>query len=470
MKKTPFIIGLSLAAILSLTGCGNNTSNDAATIDKLSGQLDRVVNTVSAITTLDDSDASVSNLSKKFDSTASLSKLSSTYQSAKIASSNIETNKQKILRKVKLIKRDLAGGVKLGNENVRAISELTSAMQRYTTNLNKTKSDYRNTIGGISKLSNLEGSEIEAKITRLSCCVEARDCYMNNILCTLDNIQSILDGLEKEDEDKTETPAQDKEIKKPLDEEVKPEPETEKPQENKDYLDNHDDGNYLDRHDGNVSNVNNEVSEPAANPGYNFNGANGGYGFYPNGYNGAYGNGVYGNAPYRNSLFNPNRNTDTYGPGITNIDTYRNYGNGMYEGGAYGYGNGRHFGGSNGVNNVAEPEIDEELLPAEDAEDIKADVTEEKTETQEKKIVEAKLSEVKKPIKEVNGSQNKKPTVPAKALDKQIEKEEDKLKVKSVQTENVSEELAGEDKVKGHTQTVAALADVNQTIEELIKD
>lgn len=482
MKKSPFIIGLSLAAILALTGCGNNTSNDAAVIDKLSGQLDRVVNTVSAITTLNEGDVSLSNMSNKITNKTSLSKLSGAYQSAKNLSTNIENNKQSVLKKVKMIKRDIAGDVKLGNENARAISELTSAMQRYTTSLNKTKSDYRNTVRSMSKLSNFEGSEIDAKITRLSCCMEARDCYMNNILCTLDNIQSILDGLEDEDsktDEKLEEPAPNEAQK-----EAQPPIEQKPMDENKDYLDNHDDGNYLDRHDNNTSNMNAEIPQPAIQPGYNMNGTNG-WGAYPNngwGYNG------YNNGGYGNGMFNPNRNTDTYGPGITNIDTYRNFGNGMYGNGMYGYGNGRHFGGSNGVNNVAEPEIANETPvieePAEfttanveEPEEIKEEAVKEEMSSngEQKEILNAKAFDVKKPIKQNRSSpNNQKAPIPSKALDRAIApekkddaEEENSLKVKSVQADT---EVTGEEKVKGHTQTVSSLADVNETIEKLIKE
>ncbi len=467
MKKSPFIIGLSLAAILTLTGCGNNTSNDAAVIDKLSGQLDRVVNTVSAVTTFKEGDISVDNVSKKVTNNISLSKLSGAYQSAKRISSNIETNKQSVLKKVKMIKRDIAGGVKLGNENARAISELTSAMQRYTTNLNKTKSDYRNTVRSISKLSNFEGSEIDAKITRLSCCMEARDCYMNNILSTLNNIQSILDGLDNEEE----APNEKVEVPNEAEDKIEPPIEKKPMDENKDYLDIHDDGNFLDRHDGETGDISAEVPQPAMQPGYNMNGANGRNG-YPNngwGYNG-YNNGAYGNG-----VFNPNRNTDTYGPGITNIDTYRNFGNGMYGNGVQGYGNGRHFGGSNGVNSMSEPEIKEEPIAIEEPTEIAAATMEEPIENALKEaqnmahdkteVQAAKIFDIKKPIKENRTlSPTEKPIVPSKALDKKMDKD---LKVKSVQADN---ETNGEEKVKGHTQTVSSLADVNETIEKLIKE
>ncbi len=535
MKKSPFILGLSLAAVFALTGC-NNTANDQAILNRLSGQLDRVVNTVASVSTTNEGNLSISNVSKQFSSmpSESFSRLSNAYQSAKTIATTIEDNKELVLRKVKIIKKEIAGGLELGNENAKAISELTSAMQRYTTSLNKTKSDYKNTVKSIAKVN--DSTQLDAKITRLSCCLEARDCYLKNIIMSLDNIQSILDAAENNQAENGEQ-TDNSEVNNSSDSENKDNNaitiDTDKLL--RDMLEERlRNGNCPDRNcftpnncpDGNcysngncpdgycppsqntgiapqsapIKDSNVQEAEAPIYNGYNFNY---GYGGYPNGYNNGYGQYGYGNGYYGNSMFNPNRNTDTYGPGVTNIDTYRGYGNGAFGG----YGANRHFGGSNGINNVdpiddmapapiIEPKAEEEASPI--TEQINS--VEKQVETP---VLEVKAEESVAQTEPVRHNTNKKqspaqksarakhskpevaqdmeqPKAAAEVTETSLQQVEnvteeitEELKVKSVIAEPIIEEAKtdedGEDKVKGHTQTVAALMDVNKEIEKLIK-
>ena len=144
MKKT-LIFGLTLVSAFAFTGC--STSNEEAIMDRLSHQLDRTTNAVNLVANDNANELTLEGVSKLFNDKATqtdLTTLSNAYQaSAKSAASTSESS-NKIHWKIKRIKKSLAGGIKLGNENASAINDLTTSMQKYTTSLNKTKSDYLN--------------------------------------------------------------------------------------------------------------------------------------------------------------------------------------------------------------------------------------------------------------------------------------------------------------------------------------
>ena len=476
MKKTLFIAGLSLATILTMTGC-NNTSNEEAIIDNLSHQLDKTTNTVSSVTLEPTDNLNVEGVSKILSNSSSNSfaKLSNIYQNAKNTSSDIEKNKTEILSKAKMLKKEIAGGVNLGNKNASAISELTSSMQKYTTNLGKTKSDYKNTIKSIAKQMNtIDENELDAKATRLNCCLEARNCYLKNILLTLNNIENILTNLDNQE----------------------------------DYNLNYDNANQsLD--------MNNVITSEQTSESANLQQENAMINNYP--YYNQYEN--FNN--YRNNTFNPNRNTDTYGPGITNIDTYRNYGYNNYNNGYYnGYNNfqgNRHFGGSNGVNNITIKENDLEKKTNNVTETSDENLYSNNSNEENNVVVETDKDKVeaketssqnnqrmpvdnnsnikkypnekgfKKEISDTRGKEDTKKVLPAKTKENNINnteefndnKQED-LKIKSVMMNDDSsdqeiknnESLGVEDKdlAKGHTQSLSFLNDINKKIERLIKN
>lgn len=494
MKKTTFILGLSLSAILAVAGCANNTTNDQAVIDKLSTQLDHITNAVSAVSV-----ANIDEITREdvgglqFSAQTSLSGASQkTSQIAK----NIESNRYQILRKAKAIKKSITGGdLKLGNENARAISELTSSMQRYTNELARTKSDYRNTVRSMAKLEDAN-TQFDAKLTRLSCCLESRDCYMNNILQSLNNVESILNALENSAGGNTSTD------------------DATEQNSNKNESDwgNKTPEDYANQAPSNSTPNTQNYNLPNFNLPQNFNNSPYGYNCpdgncYPNTYcpdgncynvpanceNGyCYGNtsGVNGFAANR-GMFNPSRNTDTYGPGVTNIDTYRYTGNGY--GAGYGYGtNGqgmRHFNGSNGVNNVMPTENtdknDGALVQSEQILEVEKTATtaeNKPNETSDVKKAEAEEKDVEKIVSSSQRAENgvTKPK-PKHAETLEIETENKVKSVSAAKAENVQktdnssaeeakpagEKASGEDKVKGHTSV--AQADINQDIKELLK-
>lgn len=577
MKKSTFVLGLSLSAILAIAGCTNNTTNDQAVIDKLSTQLDRVTNTVSAVSVANIDEITREDFDGNVETISQLSRLSGSGQTASAIARNIENNRYQILRKAKAIKKSITGGqLILGNDNARAISELTTSMQKYTTELTRTKSDYRNTVRSMAKLND-PGTQFDAKLTRLSCCLESRDCYLNNILNTLNNVEGILNTASNSNGETSDSQNgqnatgqnaarqnannQNSSNRKDWGNKTPEDYANEPNGTNNGYNSSEKNLNNTNNSNNNANNSNNSGNSFGGNQNlipFNYNGycpdgnCFNGNANCPDGncYNNANcpdgncydynlncpnGNCYNGNIANTNAygmnrgLFNPGRNTDTYGPGVTNIDTYRytgnRYRNGFGNGYGYGYNNGfnrfngnnmqgmRHFNGSNGINAILPSDksndqemptsvIDETAIPVETiTEKAEAKQEAKKPENAEKfksestkQETQVETSDIEKIVSSSKHAEDGATSIqPKKAQKLDIDAD---AKVKSVeakpsenanasknnesptQPESASENqpdkatendttLQGEEKAKGHTSVVNA--DINKDIEDLVK-
>lgn len=447
MKKL-LIFGCVLAATASLAGCSG--TNESAVINRLSHQLDRTASTVNSITEDSSSELAMENIAQLLSnkaSTSQISALSDAYQSSAKAASGARELSTKINKKITAVKKAIAGNIKLGNKNTGPVNDLTSSMQKYTTSLNKTKSDYKNAAKAIYKLGDSESGQLDAKLARLSCCVEARDCYLQNLLLTLENLENILSGLEESDD----SLAPNTDIQAEQNEMVAP-----NAQQNNAFVPNAAEQNFAVPQNYNQNYIPN-----------GFNGAAGygaGYAANPYGYGYGYG--------YRGG-FNPDRNTDTYGPGVTNIDTYKFNGNN------------RRFQGSNGVTSIEAEQGQDVLEPQKEQPNEQIDFQNERPRQMnessqeienffEQQATQTLPQEQKQALQANQASLPTRPAIkPRKnAQEKQLEaepeseeKDIEEMKVRSVSTD-IEENLLPEDKVKGHTQTEA---DINKKIEKLIK-
>ena len=459
MKKLLIFAGI-LATSLSIAGCSG--TNESAVINRLSHQLDRTANTVNSINQDTSSDIAIENISRLFSdkaTTSQISVLSEAYQSSANAASGARGLSSKINKKIINIKKSIAGNLKLGNENTGTINELTTSMQKYTSNLNKTKSEYKNAAKAIYKIGEENESEqLNVKLARLSCCVEARNCYMQNLLLTLENIENILNGLEDNQNENEVVENEQNDYQNDL--------ETQNIQNNA-QIQNQIPINQ--NYNANNAYYNQQPYYPNAT---NYGGANGYNGNFNYPY--AYGNeaGGYG---WRGG-FNPDRNTDTYGPGVTNIDTYKFNGNN------------RRFNGSNGINMIDE-DFDNELDIPQDVlnhdeviNDDKVNKTMTTNESVQNENVEANETQndicslpTNPPLKKHRIMHTNENRMSLKnclnqdnnfsSEDEEIKAEDEEMKIRSVSA-NGEEEIQEEYKVKGHTQTEA---DINKDIENLIK-
>ena len=306
MKK--IFLGITAVALtLTLAACG--TSGSSAAITSLSNQLDETSNTVSNMQTVNTSDIS---LAKSLESDGLLASTRNTQQ----ALLNEELYKTDILEKTAELKSSLSKDLKLSKAQISAVKDLTTNLAKYTNSVSYSKSELSNTVKSISSLKKnvaKNSDRISAKLNRLACNSNSRSAYYENILNTLEELENILpeaSGTETNETTQTKTKNIDTYAIEPQN------------AENSETADNADNSETTDDTE-NQTNCPNCQQYPINNPNYRINGAN----------------------RYFNR-FNPNRNTDTYGPTLRNIDTYGinsyNYG---YGNAGYGYENPYNYGG-----------------------------------------------------------------------------------------------------------------------------
>ncbi len=315
MKK--IIIGMvAITMCVSLAACGNSTESTA--INNLSNQLDETSHVVSNIQTINPADVSITKPSLESLSTQS-ERLYNNAISTQTSLLSEDYYKMEILNRTSKIKADLGKDVKLSKAQANAIKDLTSLLAKYTNSVSYTKNELDSTVKSISSLKkNTEknAEKINAKLLRLASNSNTRSCYYQNILNTLDQIEDYIncDDCDKSEENaESDSSQENSSIKKNIDT----------------YLPNESEENKtVETPNSPVMPIYNSNNFNRMN--YRFmNGAYGGMYGMPNGYQ----NGMYPNAPYGyNNMYgyengaygvNPMRNTDTYGPMMRNIDTYK---------------------------------------------------------------------------------------------------------------------------------------------------
>ncbi len=350
MKK--IILGATAVALcVCLTACGNSQSN--ATMTSLSNQLDETSNAISNMQTVNPADINLTKsmletIATQDNSDAIYDNVINTQQTLL----NEEYYKTDILNKTSKIKNCLNKDIKLSKTQVSAVKDLTSNLNKYTNSIVYSKSEMNSSVKSIASMKkNVEknSDKINAKLNRLACNSNSRSSYYENLLNTLNEIDSCL-GLKCEESEKldsapvknedTQTESTQKGLTKNIDTYLSPTTEnapTNQEENNQEYNCPNCSPIVTPYNDGCMNNQ----CAPINNP--------------------VYGNNVYN----RYNRFNPNRNTDTYGPTYRNIDSFGNglYGYGMYGNGAYGYGYGMNnpygvnggFYNSNNMNRLATP-------------------------------------------------------------------------------------------------------------------
>lgn len=306
MKKI-LLGGFSLFMCVTMAACGN--SGETAAITNLSNQLDRTTNTLNSVAEIDANNLDISK--------ESLDKIATENQgtavnfqynmvTAQNSIINEEYYKTDILNKTAKIKNYLSGDVKLAKEQINIIKELSNSLSKYNNSVAYSNSEFQTTIKSINNMKkNVDKNsyKINAKLNKLACNSNARCAYYENLLNTLMQLENIL-GIENIPDN------ENNEIENDINYEIAS--DTDKNKENTTDSDNNETDNC----------PNGECQSSKTSP-----------------------------IGKRNIL---NRNIDTYGPTLRNIDTYRYYGNGYNNGYANGIYNGYAYGGygyNGGVNN-----------------------------------------------------------------------------------------------------------------------
>ncbi len=373
MKK--IILGATaLIMCVALAGCGSTTS----AITSLENQLDETANTISSIQSVNPSDISLTQ--SMLEGTSSTSDSDEIYNNSQNTQQSLATEefyKMDILNKTAKIKNNLSKDLKLSKAQISAVNDLTNSLNRYTNSVAYSKNEMDNTVKSISTMKknvDKNSDKINAKLNRLMCNSNARSTYYQNILNTLDQIETYVgcedcknDTYSYAENNHEQNFAPQKNMKK-FDMPAPEKSENVAEDVSNDIFNSNNinrlggygmNGGYLPNgangvgygagygapyginrnvgrngliynsngagygYGANGYGVNNYGADGYTNYGANGYGANGyganGYG--ANGY-GANGYGVAYNRLY-GTRFNPNRNTDTYAPLMRNIDTYQ---------------------------------------------------------------------------------------------------------------------------------------------------
>jgi len=322
MKKKFLIFGLCLAGSLSFIGCG---TNQEATLTNLANQIDLVGNTVTAVSNIE---RNITNSENNY------------YQRSKDVVKTHNRYKTAILTKNVMIKDKIKdGNLKLSKENARALSELTKNLSSNARNLEGTKGECNVSIKEINRLSSSNKdstSQISAKVTKLSNCLDSQSCYYKNLISNLNSIENIL-GIDDNSFDENFYSIDSSENETNKEKTADSSDNSDKELQNLLYqyllnnlTNNCPNGNCNNNNclDGNCNNncidgncyQNNCIDENCNNLHTENNTCVG-----ENCYNNYSGINTISNR-YKNG-FNPNRNTDSFYPWNRNIDTYRNNGN-----------------------------------------------------------------------------------------------------------------------------------------------
>ena len=323
MKKIISLGIVCLSSAFLIVGCGKN--QDAA-FTNLANQLDLLNNTVDSVSRTENNLPTLSSLTQD-----QIKSYSGIYQSTQDVLNHQDRLKTIILAKTSIIKSKISTrALKLANQNTKALTDLTQALAKDTKSLNETKSELKNSVkqfGNTIKSNNVTTAQVSAKINRLSNCIESQNCFYKNLINTLNNIENILE-IDDYSFDYSS-------IRSPF---INPQNENKNDYQELyyEFLINQNLAKDKDENNKQESCEScDESNKKENNISYNiYNNPNGFNGLY--GYNqfSPYGNQLSGPFGYRNFPYgynygygyvraNPGRNTDSYFPWISNIDTYK---------------------------------------------------------------------------------------------------------------------------------------------------
>ena len=372
MKK---IVILTICLLLSISLCGCSSTTDTQAFEKLNTELDNVSSIVSSTNTSEVAEVS-SYLSNNSSSHISLVRENAYYNMT-----DEDQLRQAVLELNSILKSSTRNKYKLGQKNASAIVELANTLKSNTAKLSDTKKDVKTYVNRIKRFSNVNTinyPQMMSAYNALNSLMNERQTYLINIYATLQEIDNILsenlvqttdnqNDVNTLDENATQYPnstsqniyydysnsnySENDSINQSLINNNQSNTrnnnqnlQTSKRSNKSNNIDTYKNGKTNNQESNttiNQSGVNENTNYQYSNTQY----GNNGYNNYNNGYNNlGYGNGAYN----RNGRINPNRNTDTFYPTRSNIDTYRYRPNfNTYN---YGYNNLNRYNGYNSNN------------------------------------------------------------------------------------------------------------------------
>ena len=334
MKGKIFLGMSALVLSLALAGCGGNSEANA--VNNLSSQLDKTNNSIATVREYSETDLDLTKETlDKLATDENCERIQRNVQVAKNALMAENYYRNSVMNETAKIKQYLSrGDIKLAKNQVSALKDLSASLSKYNNNVARSSSEFNSTFRNYNnskRSANKNPERINARLNKIACNSNARCAYYENLLNTLNQVQEILGIYNNQN-----LPNNNQII------------ENENELENSENENNAIDGNETNEENNgglvknidtyrqdvnNTNNINNVNNLPTNNNLNNTNFANN----YPNTPAGNNNMMYYpDNMIGRRHVLNPNRNTDTYGPTIRNIDTYR--GNGNYYNNGYNYG------------------------------------------------------------------------------------------------------------------------------------
>lgn len=190
MKK--FIIPcICIIAATSLAGCANNSTNQ--TITALNNQLNQVENIVSSTNVNEISAVSPSVTLSSNEPYNSIQRFRALSNENMIREEEL---RQKILNMNAQLKACCSTEYKLSKKQANALKDITSNLNRYSSHLNDTKYQVKNSVSKIKKNLNVKSINIEeatSSYTTLNNSMNERYAYLSNIYNNLEQACIILD-------------------------------------------------------------------------------------------------------------------------------------------------------------------------------------------------------------------------------------------------------------------------------------
>lgn len=344
--KGRFFLGMT-ALVLSLTlaGCGGNSEANA--VNNLSSQLDKTNNSIATVREYSETDLDLNEETlNKLATDENCERIQRNVQVAKNALMTENYYRNSVMNETAKIKQYLSrGDIKLAKNQVSALKDLSANLSKYNNNVARSSSEFNSTFRNYTnskRTANKNPERVNARLNKIACNSNARCAYYENLLNTLNQVEEVLGIYNNQDipnnnqiieneNSENQTELENSEIENNATQ------NNETNEENNGGLVKNIDTYRPSQDVNNTNNINNVNNLPANN---NFNNnPNNFVNNYPNNLAGRTNNNMMyypDNMIGRRHVLNPNRNTDTYGPTIRNIDTYR--GDGYYYNNGYNYG------------------------------------------------------------------------------------------------------------------------------------
>ena len=316
MRKI-YLYALVPILLITLSGCNEN---DSQVISNISTQIEKTSNVVNST-----SSNEVNTVSIRYDdNTLPIIQVKNT---AYLNMLYEEDLRQDVIEMTAVLKTKINKNYKLGKSKSNAVKQLLKNIENYTNCLSKTKENVKEKVNNIDKYTSVNSVDpnlARSSYLELNNLMQERATYLTNIRNALVEINNIIDddkafysknteNLIENDNNTKNTPIERDKSQNIAENDKKTIKNIDTFDNSaKDYANNTQKYNRELDYDREYNFIRPPYNQMQNNPNFYYNG-------------------------YRNTLFNPNRNTDTFYPRISNIDTYRYspydnryWGNGYY--------------------------------------------------------------------------------------------------------------------------------------------